>query len=213
MWLQKPISCKCEVLKGWHVSQVELFLRLLRAACWLVSVHWYPALHSKAVFAKKFVLKEVVMDAQNRFESLLDEKAPVSKPAGLYQPCLVVGGLAYVSGHLPIQADGSLILGCLGDELDVEAGKHAARRAGLASLVTLEHALGSLNKVSRVVKLLGMVSATNTFTEHPAVINGCSELYAEIWGTENGIGVRSAVGVSSLPAGVAVEIEAVFELL
>ena len=153
------------------------------------------------------------MDAQNRFESLVDEKAPVSKPAGLYQPCLVVGGLAYVSGHLPVQPDGSLILGCLGDELDVEAGKHAARRAGLASLVTLEHALGSLNKVSRVVKLLGMVSATNTFTEHPAVINGCSELYAEIWGAENGIGVRSAVGVSSLPAGVAVEIEAVFELL
>ena len=196
---------------GYRFGCVGLFLRLLRATCWLVSVHWYYAL--LAAVSKRIRLKEVFMDAQNRFESLLDEKAPISKPAGLYQPCLVVGGLAYVSGHLPIQADGSLILGCLGDELDVEAGKHAARRAGLASLVTLEHALGSLNKVSRVVKLLGMVSATNAFTEHPAVINGCSELYAEIWGAENGIGVRSAVGVSSLPAGVAVEIEAVFELL
>jgi enamine deaminase RidA (YjgF/YER057c/UK114 family) len=152
------------------------------------------------------------MSAQKCFESLVDEKAPVGKPAGLYQPCLVVGGLAYVSGHLPVQPDGCLILGCLGKELDVEAGKNAARLAGLASLVTLEHCLGSLDKISRVVKLLGMVSATNSFTQHPAVINGCSELYAEVWGAKNGVGVRSAVGVSSLPAGVAVEIEAVFEL-
>ena len=152
------------------------------------------------------------MSAQKCFESLDDEKSPVGKPAGLYQPCLVVGGLVYVSGHLPLQPDGSLILGCLGKDLDVEAGKNAARRAGLASLVTLEHCLGSLDKISRVVKLLGMVSATPSFTQHPAVINGCSELYAEVWGTENGVGVRSAVGVSSLPAGVAVEIEAVFEL-
>ena len=136
------------------------------------------------------------MSAQKCFESLDDEKAPVGKPAGLYQPCLVVGGLVYVSGHLPLQPDGSLIVGCLGTDLDVEAGKYAARRAGLASLVTLEHCLGSLDKISRVVKLLGMVSATDVFTQHPAVVNGCSELYAEIWGTEKGIGVRSAVGVS-----------------
>ena len=152
------------------------------------------------------------MSAQKCFESLDDVKAPVGKPAGLYQPCLVVGGLVYVSGHLPFEPDGSLILGCLGKDLDVEAGKNAARRAGLASLVTLEHCLGSLDKISRVVKLLGMVSATDVFTQHPAVVNGCSELYAEVWGAENGVGVRSAVGVSSLPAGVAVEIEAVFEL-
>jgi enamine deaminase RidA (YjgF/YER057c/UK114 family) len=153
------------------------------------------------------------MSAQKQFESLVDVKAPVGKPAGLYQPCLVVGGLVYVSGHLPVQPDGSFILGCLGKELDVEAGKYAARQAGLASLVTLEHYLGSLDKVSRVVKLLGMVSATPSFTQHPAIINGCSELYAEVWGAEKGVGVRSAVGVSSLPGGVAVEIEAVFELV
>ena len=153
------------------------------------------------------------MSAQKQFESLVDVKAPVGKPAGLYQPCLVVGGLVYVSGHLPVQPDGSFILGCLGKELDVEAGKYAARQAGLASLVTLEHYLGSLDKVSRVVKLLGMVSATPSFTQHPAIINGCSELYAEVLGAEKGVGVRSAVGVSSLPGGVAVEIEAVFELV
>ena len=153
------------------------------------------------------------MSAQKQFESLVDVKAPVGKPAGLYQPCLVVGGLVYVSGHLPVQPDGSFILGCLGKELDVEAGKYAARQAGLASLVTLEHYLGSLDKVSRVVKLLCMVSATPSFTQHPAIINGCSELYAEVWGAEKGVGVRSAVGVSSLPGGVAVEIEAVFELV
>ena len=168
---------------------------------------------SQAVVPLKSFMKEAGMSAQRRFETLIDQKAAVGKPAGLYQPCLVVGGLAYVSGHLPVQPDGSFILGCLGKELDVEAGKHAARRAGLASLVTLEQCLGSLDKIARVVKLLGMVSATHSFTQHPAVVNGCSELFAEIWGAEKGVGVRSAVGVSSLPAGVAVEIEAVFELL
>ncbi|MDA7889389.1 RidA family protein [Pirellulales bacterium] len=152
------------------------------------------------------------MGAQERFKSLVDEPAAIAKPAGLYQPCLVVGDFAYVSGHLPVLPDGSLIFGCLGLDLEVEDGKAAARRAGLASLVTLEQALGSLNAIKRVVKLFGMVAATGSFTQHPAVVNGCSELYAEVWGNENGVGVRSALGVASLPAGVAVEIEAVFEL-
>ena len=116
------------------------------------------------------------MGAQKRFESLIDEVAAIAKPAALYQPCLVVGDFAYVSGHLPVLPDGSLVLGCLGLDLEIEAGKVAARRAGLASLVTLEQALGSLDAIKRVVKVFGMVAATGSFTQHPAVVNGCSEL-------------------------------------
>ena len=104
------------------------------------------------------------MSAQKCFESLDDVKAPVGKPAGLYQPCLVVGGLVYVSGHLPFEPDGSLILGCLGKDLDVEAGKNAARRAGLASLVT-QALPRSLDKISRLETTRNGF-ATDVFTQH-----------------------------------------------
>lgn len=152
------------------------------------------------------------MSAQTAFDSLPDALAPVAKPAGLYKPCLIVGSQVLISGHLPLQADGSLITGKVGQELTVAEGQAAARRAGLASLVTLANDLGSLDRIGRVIKLLGMVNSTHDFDQHPAVINGCSELYAEIWGSDRGVGARSAVGVASLPAGVAVEIEAIFEL-
>lgn len=152
------------------------------------------------------------MSAQHAFESLTDDLPPVAKPAGLYKPCLIVGSQVFISGHLPLLPDGSLVTGRVGDDLSVEEGKAAARRAGLASLVTLANELGSLDRIGRVVKLLGMVNAPADFTQQPAVINGCSELYAEIWGTDRGVGTRSAFGVASLPAGVAVEIEAIFEL-
>ena len=152
------------------------------------------------------------MTAQHAFESLADTLAPVAKPAGLYKPCLIVGNQVLISGHLPLQPDSSLITGKVGRDLTAEEGKAAARRAGLASLVTLANELGSLDRIGRVVKLLGMVNAADDFDQHPAVINGCSELYAEVWGADRGVGTRSAVGVASLPTGVAVEIEAVFEL-
>jgi enamine deaminase RidA (YjgF/YER057c/UK114 family) len=108
--------------------------------------------------------------------------------------------------------DGSLIQGKVGDVYDMEAGKLAARASGLAMLATLRNELGSLNKVKRVVKLFGMVNATPDFDKHPYVINGCSELLAEVFGPENGVGARSALGVVGLPGNCAVEIEAVFEL-
>jgi len=152
------------------------------------------------------------MSAQHIFESLADELPPVAKPAGLYKPCLIVGSQALISGHLPLRADGTLVTGRVGDDLSVEEGKAAARRAGLASLVTLANELGSLDRIGRVIKLLGLVNANADFSQQPAVINGCSELYAEIWGADHGVGTRSAFGVASLPAGVAVEIEAIFEL-
>lgn len=135
---------------------------------------------------------------------------PVSK--GLYKRCVASGHLLFVSGHISVHADGSPIQGKAGQDVrDVEAVV-AARQCGLAILAALQQE-GYLNKIRRVVKLLGMVNATPDYTNHPVVINGCSELFAEIWGPENGIGARSAVGMGSLPNNVTVEIEAIFELL
>jgi hypothetical protein len=96
--------------------------------------------------------------------------------------------------------------------MNMEEGKLAARQVGLAILATLKENLGSLNKIKRVVKVLGMVNCVPEFEKHPYIINGCSELFAEVWGKENGIGVRSAVGMGSLPDNIPVEIEAMFEL-
>lgn len=149
---------------------------------------------------------------QARFTSLGLALPPTAPPAGLYKPCLVVGTQAFVSGHLPLQPDGSLVRGRVGADVDADAGKEAARRAGLAILATLVASLGSLDRIGRVVKLVGFVACTPDFDRHPHVINGASELFAAVWGTDRGVGVRSALGVAALPLGVPVEIEAVFEL-
>jgi len=137
---------------------------------------------------------------------------PAPKPLGVYKPGLRVDHFYYVSGHGTVQTDGSLIIGRIGVDLDIEEGKLAARQVGLAILATLKAQLGSLNRIKRVIKVLGMVNATDDFLRHPYVINGCSELFAQVWGEENGIGVRSAVGMGSLPDNIPVEIEAIFEL-
>jgi enamine deaminase RidA (YjgF/YER057c/UK114 family) len=131
---------------------------------------------------------------------------------GIYKSCLAIGSHLYVSGHISVTNDGNYITGKLGKDLTDEEGKIAARQAGLAMLVSIKKQLGSLDKVKRVIKLLGMVNAVPEYQKHPVVINGCSELFAQLWGEENGIGVRSAVGMGSLPNNVAVEIEALFEL-
>ena len=136
---------------------------------------------------------------------------PSSK--GIYKSCVVQGNLVYVSGHVSIQTDGTLITGKLGKDLDEEQGQAAARQCGLAILSSLSKHLGNLDHVKGVVKLLGMVNATPDYEKHPVVINGCSALFAELWGEEHGIGVRSAVGMGSLPGNVAVEIEGIFELV
>ena len=133
-------------------------------------------------------------------------------PKGLYRPVLIVDNLAYTSGHLPVGPDGQLITGRVGVELDVEAGQRAALLAGLGILATLKAELGSLDRVKRLIKLLGMVNCPADFTQQPAVINGASQLMADVFGEEKGIGARSAFGVVSLPLGVPVEIEAVFEI-
>lgn len=137
---------------------------------------------------------------------------PPPKPKGVYKPLVIVERMVLVSGHGPLLPDGTLLRGRVGHDLDEVAGKEAARQVGLAILATLVAGLGSLDRIGRVVKVLGMVNATPDFTRHPAVINGCSELFAAVWGPDRGIGVRSAVGMACLPDEIPVEIEAAFEL-
>jgi enamine deaminase RidA (YjgF/YER057c/UK114 family) len=152
------------------------------------------------------------MTAEPRLAELGLELPPVPRPKGLYRPLVVVGNLAYTSGHGPAQADGSWMTGRVGAELDQAAGYAAARRTGLAILATLRAELGSLDRVRRVVKVLGMVNCTDDFQQQPAVLNGASELFAQVFGPEAGVGARSAVGVNTLPLGTPVEIEAIFEI-
>ena len=154
----------------------------------------------------------VTQSVQQRFESLGLVLPPAPAPAGVYKPCVIVDNLLYVSGHGPLLPDGTLMVGRVGRDLDADEGKGAARQVGLTILATLLAHLDGLDRISRVVKVLGMVSATDDFARHPYVINGCSELFAEIWGADAGIGVRSAVGMGSLPGNIPVEIEAIFEL-
>jgi enamine deaminase RidA (YjgF/YER057c/UK114 family) len=130
-------------------------------------------------------------------------------PMGTYSPAVRHGDLLYVSGHGPLRADGSYITGRLGAGLDTAAGRDAARLTALAVLATLRRELGTLDRVRRVVKVLGMVSATPEFAEHPQVVNGFSDVMVLVFG-EAGRAARSAVGTASLPAGIAVEVEAIF---
>lgn len=131
---------------------------------------------------------------------------------GIYKPCLEVGPLLYVSGHVSLNSDGSFITGKVGAAVSDEEAIRAARQCGLAMLATIKNQYGSLDKIKRVVKLLGMVNAVPEYTKHALIINGCSELLVQLWGEDLGKGVRSAVGMGSLPNNVAVEIEAIFEL-
>jgi enamine deaminase RidA (YjgF/YER057c/UK114 family) len=147
----------------------------------------------------------------SRIAELGLELPPAPKPLGIYKPVLISGNYLYVSGHGPLRPDGTQIKGRLGTDLKMEEGKQAARQVGLAMLSSIKNHLGDLRRIKRLVKVLGMVNSTPEFDQHPAVINGFSELMAEIFGEENGIGVRSAVGMV-LPGNIAVEIEAMFEL-
>ena len=153
------------------------------------------------------------MTPDENFAALKLTLPPPPKPIGVYKPFLIAGNLCYLSGHGTLKEDGTMIIGRVGANMTMEEGKLAAQQVGLAILATLKHNLGSFNKIKRVIKVLGMVNCTPDFEKHPFVINGCSELFAKVWGDENGIGVRSAVGVGSLPDNIPVEIESLFELV
>jgi enamine deaminase RidA (YjgF/YER057c/UK114 family) len=152
------------------------------------------------------------MTPEKNFRQLNLTLPPPPKPLGVYKPFLIVDKYVYVSGHGTMKNDGTFIIGKIGKDMNVEEGKLAAQQVGLAIMATLKQNLGSLNKIKRVIKVLGMVNAVEGFEKHPYVINGCSELFAKVWGSDNGVGVRSAVGMHSLPDNIPVEIEAMFEL-
>ncbi|MGB5436032.1 MAG: RidA family protein [Maribacter sp.] len=146
-----------------------------------------------------------------RIKALGLQLPPAPPPAGLYKPVLVVDNFLYVSGQGPMKADGSLMVGRVGEDLNLGQGKLAAEQVGLTMLSTIITHFGSVDKIKRLVKVLGMVNSTPDFGQQPLVINGFSELMADVFGNDNGVGVRSAVGMM-LPGNIPVEIEAVFEL-
>ncbi len=150
------------------------------------------------------------MSIEAKLEEMNLALPPAPPQAGVYQSMLLVGDHAYYSGHVPLLTDGSLLTGKVGEDVDLEGAQVAARQVGLCILATAKEKLGSLDRIRRVVKLFGMVNCVPDFTQHPQVINGCSELFRDLWGPELGVGVRSAMGAGSLPANVSVEIEGVF---
>jgi enamine deaminase RidA (YjgF/YER057c/UK114 family) len=152
------------------------------------------------------------MSAEEKIKELGLELPPRPPKGGVYKSVVILNGLAYFSGHGPYKSDGSMYLGRIGDQVDQAFGYEAARQTGLAILSTLQGELGSLNRIKRVVKLLGLVNSAPDFYNHPAVINGCSELFAEVFGDDAGVGTRSAFGVAALPGNIAVEIEGIFEI-
>lgn len=152
------------------------------------------------------------MGAEARLAELGWDLPRAPKPIGLYRPVVVAGNFAYLSGHGPLKADGTLITGRVGEDISLESATDAARLTGLGMLASLRVELSSLDRVARLVKLLGLVRCTPDFHQQPAVINGCSQVFADVFGPDNGIGARSAVGTVALPANMVVEVEAIFEL-
>jgi enamine deaminase RidA (YjgF/YER057c/UK114 family) len=138
---------------------------------------------------------------------------PAPRPMAKYKTAVVAGNILYVSGHGPAKiTDKTPTAGRVGADLTLEQGKESARAVGLNILATVRHTLGSLDKVKRLIKTLGMVNCTPDFKDQPQVINGFSELMAEVFGEDAGVGARSAVGMGSLPANIPVEIECIFEV-
>lgn len=151
-------------------------------------------------------------DPEKRVQELHLTLPPAPKPVAVYKTAVKLGNLLYVAGHGPLKVDKSMIMGRLGQDINLDQGKDAARQVGLAILATVKNALGSLNKVKRLVKTFGMVNCTDDFTDQPKVINGFSELMQDVFGEDAGVGARSAVGHNSLPGNIAVEIECIFEV-
>lgn len=149
---------------------------------------------------------------ETRIQELHLTLPPAPKPVAKYKTAVLAGNMLYVSGHGPLKEDKTMITGRVGADLNLEQGKAAARQVGLAILSTTRATLGSLDKVKRLIKTLGLVQCTNEFRDQPQVVNGFSELMAEVFGDDDGVGARSAVGTNALPGNIAVEIECIFEV-
>ena len=150
-------------------------------------------------------------DPEARLKELGITLSEPSSPVANYVNTILTGNLLYLSGKGPLQANGEYIQGKVGEELTIEEGYQAARITGINLISTLKSAVGDLKKVKRIVRVTGMVNAVSDFTEHPKVINGCSDLLVEVFG-ERGKHTRAAVGMGSLPSNIAVEIDMIVEL-
>ena len=151
------------------------------------------------------------MSAEDRVKNMGLDLSNAPEPVGNYVPAVQVGNIVYLSGHGPLRPDGTMLAGKVGADLSVDEGYEAARLVGIGLLASLKGQIGSLDKVRRVVKTLGMVNAAPDFTDHPQVINGTSDLFREVFG-DNGVGARSAVGMGSLPGQIPVEVEMIVEV-
>ena len=152
------------------------------------------------------------MSAEAKLVELGIVLPPAPKPGGVYKPLVRVGQLAYLSGHGPSLDGTTYLTGRVGADLTLEEGKAAARQVGLSLLATMKRELGSLDRVARVIKTLALVNCTDDFTQQPQVINGFSELFAEVFGSDAGVGARSALAANTLPGNIPVEIEIIIEL-
>lgn len=169
------------------------------------------ALHNPIANIPNAVAQEnAILSPEEQLRKLKIVLPAVTKPTNTLVNTVRVGDLLYVSGTGPGQVNGKVLTGRLGQDFDVTQGRAAARSVGLQILAVVKTEVGSLDKVQRLVKTLGMVNATPEFKEHPQVINGFSDLMVEVFGEEYGKGARSAVGMASLPNGIPVEIEAIF---
>jgi enamine deaminase RidA (YjgF/YER057c/UK114 family) len=153
-----------------------------------------------------------VTNPERRIVELGIELPPASRPMGTYVPSVQAGNLLFLSGLGPRRPDGSFIAGKLGADLTIEQGREAARLVGLNMLANIRAALGSLDRVERVVKTLGMVNSAPDFDRHPAVIDGFADLFVEVFGEDRGRGARSAVGMAALPMQIAVEVETIVQV-
>ena len=152
------------------------------------------------------------MRIEERLKELGLELPPAPKPVGNYVPGVLVGSLLFMSGVGPRRADGGAITGKLGAGLSIEQGYDAARAVGLNMLANVRAVLGDLDRIERVVKVLGMVNCAPDFNDMPKVINGFSDLFVALLGEERGRGARSAVGMVALPGQIAVEVEMVLQV-
>jgi enamine deaminase RidA (YjgF/YER057c/UK114 family) len=169
----------------------------------------------KKIFACMALLLPTLVIAQVDFDKKLKELGielfPPTKPMGSYVKAVRTGNLLYLAGHGPTRADNSNITGKVGKDLTLEQGVAAARQTAIAILSTLKGELGDLNKVKRIVKVLGMVNCTEDFVDQPKVMNGFSDLMVALFG-DKGKHARSAVGMYALPSNIAVEIEIIVEI-
>ena len=180
----------------------------------------FPDLSLKGAVLGLLVLAGTATDAQvskvqsnpeARLEEIGVELPEIPPSIANYVRSVRTGNLVFLAGHGPLQENGTYLTGKLGDDLEVAEGYEAARLAGIALLSSLRAEIGDLSKVSRIVKVTGMVNSTPDFTDQSKVINGCSDLFVEIFG-DRGRHARAAVGMASLPRGFAVEIEMIVEV-